>query len=60
MHGVVLDITALKQKEYELWVSGKRTESILKQAGLNCWDWDFEKNTLVLTNVCLLYTSPPK
>lgn len=51
VHGVVLDITALKQKEYELWVSGKRTESILKQAGLNCWDWDFEKNTLVLTNV---------
>ena len=51
VHGVVLDITGLKQKEHELWVAGKRTESILKQAGLNCWDWDFERNTLILTNV---------
>ena len=51
VHGVVLDITGLKKKEHELWVAGKRTESILKQAGLNCWDWDFERNTLILTNV---------
>ncbi len=51
VHGVAMDMTGLKQKEHELWVAGKRTESILKQAGLNCWDWDFEKHTLILTNV---------
>lgn len=43
------DVTPLKQKEQELWLAGKKLESILRQAGINSWDWDFKTNTLVVS-----------
>lgn len=43
---VINDITEEKKKEIELWLAGKRLESILRQAKINGWDWDIKNGRL--------------
>lgn len=45
------DVTAFKEQERELCLTGEQAESILRQAGINSWDWDILSNRLVLRNV---------
>ncbi len=45
------DVDSLKRQEEQLWISGKKMESILRQAGLTLWDWDIASHTLTLSNV---------
>ncbi len=51
IQGVVLDVTSMKEKEHQLLMAGKKLESILRLADINCWDWDMERRTLTLYNV---------
>ena len=32
-------------------MAGQKLESILRQARINCWDWDIEQKTLSISNV---------
>lgn len=45
------DVTYIKHKERELRMTGQKLESILRQARINCWDWDIEQKTLSISNV---------
>lgn len=57
------DVTALKEKEQELRLSGEQMESILKQAGINSWEWDIPNSRLILCNAVpskMLATQYPK
>ena len=47
------DITSIMQKEQQLWLAQKQLESILRQAGINSWDWDFQKHTLTVYNTTI-------
>lgn len=44
------NVTAFKEQEQELRLAGEQTESILRQAGINSWDWDIPRDRLVLRN----------
>lgn len=48
---ICTDITPMKQKEDELIMAGKKMESILRQAGINSWDWDMKQHTMKIQNV---------
>ena len=52
---VCSDITNIKQKEQELVLTGQKLESILRQAGINGWDWDFKKNTVRISGSAALF-----
>ena len=52
---VYSDISNIKQKEHELMMTGLKLESILRQAGINSWDWDFKKNTLRISGSAALF-----
>lgn len=43
---IISDITEEKKKENELWLAGKRLESILRQAKIKGWDWDIKNRLL--------------
>lgn len=45
------DVTDFKEQEQELRLAGEQTESILRQAGINSWEWDVSNDRLVLRNV---------
>lgn len=44
------DVTNIKNKEQELWLAGEKLESILRQAAINCWDWDIERGVMTVLN----------
>lgn len=44
------DVTAIKQQEQALWVAGQIQESILRQAGINGWEWDIAEGALTVSN----------
>ncbi|MCD2493623.1 EAL domain-containing protein [Lacrimispora sp. NSJ-141] len=55
-YGVILDIsenmalvTSLKGREKELWLTGKKMESIIRQAELNVWNWDIDTSVLTIS-----------
>lgn len=48
---VYKDLTTLKQKERELWITHKKLETILRQGEINSLDWDLRRKTLTLSNV---------
>lgn len=52
---VYSDITNIKQKEQEVMMTGLKLESILRQAGINSWDWDFRKNTLRISGSAAMF-----
>lgn len=43
------NVTAVKEKEQELWLAGQKLESILRQAGVDSWDWDLRADALVFS-----------
>lgn len=45
---ICADVSYIKEKEQELWLTGKQMESVLRQAEINSWDWDLENNRLTL------------
>lgn len=45
------NVTSLKKKEQEFWLLSQKMESILRQAGVNSWEWDMENHVLFMTNV---------
>lgn len=45
---ICADVSYIKMKEQELWLTGKQMESVLRQAEINSWDWDIENNRLTL------------
>lgn len=47
-YGSVSDITQQKNREQQFWVLSKKLEKILKQAGINSWDWDVSRKTITL------------
>lgn len=44
------DVTDIKNKEQELWLAREKLESILRQATINCWDWDMESRVMTISN----------
>lgn len=48
---VLSDITSLKKKEHDLWMSGQKSRSILRQAQLSSWSWDMSSHILMLDNI---------
>lgn len=44
------DVTNIKKKEQELWLASEKLESILRQASINCWDWNIEQRTITLSD----------
>ncbi len=46
-HGVVIDISDLKQAEAELKKVSNRLVLSLKSGAIGCWDWDISQNTLI-------------
>lgn len=52
---VCSDITAIKQKEKELVMTSRKMESILRQAGINGWDWDFKRDTVSISGSAALF-----
>lgn len=50
IQGVISDITSFYEKNYKLWISDKKIESILNQAQINTWDWNIREGTLSLHN----------
>lgn len=60
-YGAVSDVTAQKRltqpdaallcQNQELWMAGRKMESILRQADINGWDWDIKNNTLTMLMV---------
>lgn len=47
-YGSVSDITQQKSREQQFWVLNKKLEKVMKQAGINSWDWDVSRNTITL------------
>lgn len=45
---ICADVSYIKEKEQELWLTGKQMESVLRQAEINSWDWDIENDRLTL------------
>lgn len=45
------DVTEIKQQEQALRLAGKTHESILRQAGINGWEWDINRHTLTVSNM---------
>ena len=62
---LVTDVTTMKNQQQELWLTKRKLEGVLDQAGVQSWDWDISSNRLVLSRselmerifACLLYTS---
>lgn len=44
------DVTDFKEQESELRLAGEQTESILRQAGINSWEWEIPHDRLILRN----------
>lgn len=45
---IISDITQLKTAQHSTWPKGKQFRSLLQQAGLNLWEYDYEKHRLHL------------
>ncbi|WP_125140771.1 EAL domain-containing protein [Clostridium transplantifaecale] len=45
---ICADVSYIREKEQELWLTGTQMESVLRQAEINSWDWDIENNRLTL------------
>lgn len=45
------DVTEIKEQERALRLAGEQTESILRQAGINSWEWNIPRDLLILRNV---------
>lgn len=52
---VCSDITDIEQREQELLLNSQKMESVLNQAGINSWEWDFKENTLKITGSSALF-----
>lgn len=48
---ICADVSYIKEKEQELWLAGKKMESILRQAKLNSLDWDIIKDTFTMSRI---------
>ncbi|WP_243147935.1 EAL domain-containing protein [Bittarella massiliensis (ex Durand et al. 2017)] len=46
------DVTTVKEKERELWLAGQKLSSILRQAGIDSWDWDLRTGALTFSTTC--------
>lgn len=45
------DVTLIKEKEQEIWLIGKKLEQILRQAGINSWEWDIDKKQIMIPTI---------
>lgn len=45
------DVTFIKEKEHDLWLSGQKMKSILRQAKISSWEWNMKNHTLNLGNI---------
>ena len=39
----------MKNQQQELWLTKRKLEGVLDQAGVQSWDWDINSNRLVLS-----------
>ena len=46
---LVTDVTTMKNQQQELWLTKRKLEGVLDQAGVQSWDWDISSNRLVLS-----------
>ena len=46
---LVTDVTTMKNQQQELWLTKRKLEGVLDQAGVQSWDWDINSNRLVLS-----------
>lgn len=51
------DVSGQKQKERDLVMAGRKMESILRQADINGWDWDFAQDTVSISGSAVLFPS---
>lgn len=54
---VCSNVTAIKQKEQELVMASRKMESILRQADINGWDWDFKRDAVCIYGSAALFPS---
>lgn len=45
------DVTFMKEKEHDLWMSGQKMKSILRQAKISSWEWNMKSHSLDLGNI---------
>ena len=46
---LVTDVSSMKNQQQELWLTKRKLEGVLDQAGVQSWDWDINSNRLVLS-----------
>lgn len=48
---VLNDVTSMKQKEEEIWLSSQILDRVIKMANLNIWQYDYQTKQLILMNL---------
>lgn len=43
---ICADVSTIKRQQQELWIARRKLEGILRQAGVNSWDWDIVNDRL--------------